>query len=329
MTTPKELADKARAYLFPYRIAPKDILLELRDQFHATIDQLQAMAEARQGSGELVATPWYQMSQHRRDFIARGESFVRSLYNDPKDDIRVVEVGAWIQYANQLLQRLPDSPPAQQATGKLTKPAKIGNGTFHVGVAERHVIEAAQRAYEHSQTPEGKAERAAEIERGAPFLAELQATGSGQVLTTPQTSEELSNLLAAALHLARQISQQITDQGRRLAAAAQAQPFAGFKVVVDPDMPADAMKLVAAQAQPEAECVKCVRCGHVNWIQEGKAPAQVAAPTTGKREPLRADVVLDMAERLRPLLKSAEDWEIVLAFGRDIERAHGITGEQR
>ena len=54
MTTPKELADKARAYLLPYRHAPKDMLPELRDEFHATIDQLQAMAEARQGGGEPV-----------------------------------------------------------------------------------------------------------------------------------------------------------------------------------------------------------------------------------------------------------------------------------
>lgn len=33
--------------------------------------------------------------------------------------------------------------------GKLKKPARVGGGTFGVGVAERHVIEAAQRLYEH------------------------------------------------------------------------------------------------------------------------------------------------------------------------------------
>jgi hypothetical protein len=84
-------------------------------------------------------------------------------------------------YALPAGTKLYTAPPsAQQATVKLTKPAKVGNGTFHVGVAERHVIEAAQRAYERAQTPEGKAERAAEIERAAPFLAEIQATVSDE-----------------------------------------------------------------------------------------------------------------------------------------------------
>jgi hypothetical protein len=53
MTTPKELADKARHLA---AICHDVYESETLQKLNATIDQLQAMAEARQGSGEPVAT---------------------------------------------------------------------------------------------------------------------------------------------------------------------------------------------------------------------------------------------------------------------------------
>jgi hypothetical protein len=69
MTTPKELADKAKAFsekaehlAASYFTQEEDLpefeapYREVRAKLNATIDQLQAMAEARQGSGEPVAS---------------------------------------------------------------------------------------------------------------------------------------------------------------------------------------------------------------------------------------------------------------------------------
>lgn len=36
------------------------------------------------------------------DWIAKGNTLVRKLYNEPRDSIGLIEVGAWIQYAIQL-----------------------------------------------------------------------------------------------------------------------------------------------------------------------------------------------------------------------------------
>lgn len=60
------------------------------------------------------------------------------------------------------------SPSAE--LGTLTKPAQVGNTIFHAGIAERTVIERAQREYEYQQTPEKEAAR---LKRVHAFVASL------------------------------------------------------------------------------------------------------------------------------------------------------------
>jgi hypothetical protein len=49
---------------------------------------------------------------------------------------------------------------------KLTKPARVGNGTFGVGVSSRLVLEAAQRQHEYHQEQQDRTpEHAREVER--------------------------------------------------------------------------------------------------------------------------------------------------------------------
>jgi hypothetical protein len=278
MTTPKELADKAKQQAeacqeawTPYDINRAD------KELHATIDQLQAMAEARQGSGEPVATPWHQMSQHRRDFIARGESFVRSLYNDPKDDIRVVEVGAWIQYANQLLQRLPDSPSAQQATGS-----------------------------------------------GQVLTDGFSYAASKQLATVTKDWCRGWDACRAALAAATQahpddtavdaFAQAMKDK----LAAARAKGRDGWQGCSPDDLSRMLLEHVE-KGDPRDVANFCMFLWHMG--------AAVAAPTTGKREPLTP------AERRRLWNNSPEhhaDAKSITGFERIVtltERVHGITGD--
>lgn len=58
------------------------------------------------------------------------------------------------------------SPLADDGWPKLTKPARVGNGTFGVGVSSRLVVEAAQRQHEYSQEEGPRtAEQARDAER--------------------------------------------------------------------------------------------------------------------------------------------------------------------
>lgn len=160
------------------------------------------------------------------------------------------------------------------------------------------------------------------------------------------TVERLDSKADIAAQLALR-DQEIERLQAALAAATQAQTFAGFKVVVDPSMPGDAMKLVAAQAQPEVEALyrevgrKMVEitttvrgldewlCVPELWLQcmqeRDEALRKLAAPTTGKREPLsevwvrcRVCGTPDTLERARHENQGGPAWP-----------AHGITGEQR
>lgn len=60
---------------------------------------------------------------------------------------------------------------------KLTKPARVGNGTFGVGVSARLVVEAAQRQHEYRQakTPDAEREHAAALASALEFVRERQA----------------------------------------------------------------------------------------------------------------------------------------------------------
>lgn len=56
--------------------------------------------------------------------------------------------------------------PAGDGWPKLTKPARVGNGTFGVGVSSRLVVEAAQRQHEYREEENAKTpEQAREAER--------------------------------------------------------------------------------------------------------------------------------------------------------------------
>jgi len=60
------------------------------------------------------------------------------------------------------------SPLADDGWAKLTKPARVGNGTFGVGVSSRLVVEAAQRQHEYAQEREDRTPehaRKVELER--------------------------------------------------------------------------------------------------------------------------------------------------------------------
>lgn len=70
---------------------------------------------------------------------------------------------------------------AAQAAGdgwpKLTKPARVGSGTFGVGVSARLVVEAAQRQHEYRQakTPDAEREQAEALACAMEFVRERQA----------------------------------------------------------------------------------------------------------------------------------------------------------
>jgi hypothetical protein len=297
MTTPKELADKAK------KLAAEP---NRYNTLCATIDQLQAMAEARQGSGEPVNayTAWSAHSALNH----------LSLYNGPG---RLAEATAML---------VPAPPSAQQAT-------------------DAYDPENDPPACEPSDwSPpagwDGDGSVAAMARRAA-----QQATGSGQVLTENSALETLIVLakflgINEAEEKARPsydgsapVSRTFMAAIERFAAATQAQPEA-------PDFPAGAIVNGNIHAdRVEATGFEC-EGGNLplcaDWQEFRRCFNHLAhwaelhaAPTTGKREPLRADVALDMAEPLRPLFKSAEDWLMVLAYARAIEQAHGITGEQR
>jgi hypothetical protein len=58
------------------------------------------------------------------------------------------------------------SPLADDGWPKLTKPARVGNGTFGVGVSSRLVVEAAQRQHEYREEEGARTpEQAREAER--------------------------------------------------------------------------------------------------------------------------------------------------------------------
>ncbi|MDF3019350.1 MAG: hypothetical protein K0Q92_653 [Steroidobacteraceae bacterium] len=219
MNTPKELADKAkqqaREYAHGFGYQSK---LELLD---TTIDQLQAMAEARQGSGE-HGLKVDDMARVLQAAWAKAE---------PDHGVTLNPASYWSTFADMARAALNAAPPSAQ-----------------------------------------------------------QATGSGLVLT-----DEQRRACVEAYHQHGLNPDEL--MGAMLTAATQAQTFAGFKVVVDPSLPADAMKLVAA-------------------------------PTTGNREPLPS------AETL--LTWAVEDGVIRLSqmMNADLQDAlvnfaARITGEQR
>jgi hypothetical protein len=232
-------------------------------------------AVATQRQDEPAAIPWHHMSQHRRDFIAKGESFVRSLYNDPKDDVRTVEVGAWIQYANQLLQRQPDSPSAQQATGsgqvltdeKVQRALEGVQGMWDVldrlckdgkqvtSYQMRHwsaalsIIEALAAATQaQPETQAAYHAWAGSIDDEVTLRKAVSVCDDVLTDIADWEDKALAEAVASVREDLCAMADRIKEDGTPdLAApttATQARTFAGFSVVVDPSMPSDTMKLV-------------------------------------------------------------------------------------
>ena len=63
------------------------------------------LASSPQSPPVVEATPWTEMTPWMRDFLARGVSYVNTLYNGSPDEVPRSDTGAWIQVASQMLQR--------------------------------------------------------------------------------------------------------------------------------------------------------------------------------------------------------------------------------
>lgn len=145
-------------------------------------------------------------------------------------------------------------------------------------------------------------------------------------------------------------AQKLIDQGVAMAAQTQAEPVLCINPkVLDPttgkvragsgaltysdapcagwSMPLYATPQPAAQAEP----VKCERCGHDNWIMDGKAPAQITKADRAQAKPVRNPLTDEQLEHIRQDFRrrnypvTRRDFD---DYARAIERAHGITGDK-
>lgn len=169
MTTPKELADKAK------KLATEP---NRYNTLCATIDQLQAMAEAQQGSGEPVA---WEVRHWNTNGPAWGVGAwsewervqPRNVHTDTVEthlaDLRAY-IARGLKYELRALYTAP--PSAQQATGKFF-----------------------DRIRELMSTPEGRG--MIEQAKGEADTDIAKATGSGQVLTDAVTNEMVEAYLKA------------------------------------------------------------------------------------------------------------------------------------
>lgn len=95
-----------------------------------------------------------------------------------------------------------DDAPSPQAEPRLTREARIGHTSFGIGVPERFVIEAAQRAAEHPQGEVDKA-AAAELQR----LIQESAERAAFLDAHPAVTAELASLIAENERLSDLVSQ--------------------------------------------------------------------------------------------------------------------------
>jgi hypothetical protein len=103
---------------------------------------------------------------------------------DPRDDRETVDLAAIVDAFQ------PQGEPL------LDKPASVGGLRFHAGLPIRLLVEAAQRRYEHEESPEGKAEQKRKSDE---LLAKVTAPLMTQPATgNPQMLEVLGRLLNAA-----------------------------------------------------------------------------------------------------------------------------------
>lgn len=104
--------------------------------------------------------------------------------------------------------------------------------------------------------------------------------------------------------------------------------------------------LRAALAQTQAEPVQCERCGHTNWVMEGKAPCQITEGDRGAlaqpqedpnqwREAIDEALVIGCLEPSRPDETPAQaldrliDWETTIALDPAVsERAAALLAAQ-
>jgi hypothetical protein len=361
MTTPKELADKAKRQADDCARGPEWPLCSPQN-LHATIDQLQAMAEARQGEpvADDLAAKLYkaegQVARLANDLAASRKCVSRWI----EYGVRITEaLGHKVMYPDHHVREITElvaarTAPQQHATGSGEPVASVlgltrdVSGMCVVTVNGREAIRdngdiinhytairefappSAQQATE-AVDPENDPPACEPSDWSPPAgwggdgsvaamarRAAQQATGSGQVLTDVQIMG-----IAFDERFLDGPDYIISVVRKALAAATQAQTFAGFKVVVDPSMEADTIKLVPLEPHRIKVWGPCSVCRHDRIPGEGCARPECpdAAPTTGKREPLTQQDIDGI------LHASREADEGPTALIRRVERA--ITGEQR
>jgi hypothetical protein len=312
MTTPKELADKAKDALF----AIDDYIARVNgddrggdagvEQLRATIDQLQAMAEARQGSGEPVA--WLTGVLGSAGVLTWGDAYVIA----------------------DAIARVKD-----------TAPPSAGNRT-HIA----DLIDTFEQLRKIAGTPEQDADALiAAVRTLAAAPSAQQATGSGQVLT----DEQRQAVEEAAGYFSRSWKSEDAKLANKLrtilAAATQAQPeareqrLAAAMKRLDKEGPLPGMISAFEQQFGQDWADRDWRNETSVWACAWRAA--LAAPTTGKREPDESD------EELFTFLEGAADGGFVFndicageiclrLFPKRCEElgcygpnANGITGEPR
>jgi hypothetical protein len=377
MTTPKELADKAMQQADVRQEAWHDYMNALRIDVHgeivststahlkahndlrATIDQLQAMAEARQGSGEPVAWMWQHEETGRVGFVDDWQvqhgwqagnprcKIITALVR-PSAQQATDAVEQWGHIANEWadmatngvqwlrnisegisdadtalkdmesnckrIQAIPRPPSAQQATGKFF-----------------------DRLQEIKATPAGR-EMLRQAMQGDEDCA--KATGSGQVLTDAAAISILGSAMAKAAgrNLPNDNAWLLAGARAILAAATQAQPEVTDEMVTA-YLKANDAYWQRTDTAPATDPSRW-RNGNPRDATRESLRAALAAPTTGKREPLPDgfqlvavkgfdDLVywLDRCADKGHLEQCSDLIEPWAAF--EFRRLDGITGEQR
>ena len=197
---------------------------------------------------------------------------------------------------------IDEAVAALHSTGKpdgevrLTKEARVGHTTFGVGVPERFVIEAAQRAAEH---PQGLVDK--EAAAGLQRIIQENAERAAFLDSHPSVSAEMASLI---------------EENERLRAATADAPVAEPVAVVGPTF-----QLLWTCSGPLFDHAK------KHGIKIGtKLYTRAPAPEEGKdaaRKPLTAQQIVDIAIASGPNYDGNAVG--VYKFARAIEAAHGIT----
>ena len=338
MTTAKELADKARQLASDMQCRARDASKTATvDKLHATINQLHAMAEARQGSGEPVVwmIDWPDEPELGHCFSEAPSPSGRSrplIYGDIAPPSAQQATGSGQVLTDEALfelwnecEKLPGGRGMQYLhfarALNVTSPAFVPGPWAEARQGEP--VECAASGGGCSYGPHGpKGARQCEWCGAAPPSAQ-QATG--QVLT------DAAAVLGMCWHLVRDhgapslLARLERAQADALAAATRAQPEArGQRLAaamkrLDKEGPLPGMIAAFEQQFGQSWTDRDWRNETSVWACAWRAA--LAAPTTGKREPL-------MNGQIYALERALPDNYGPIDLARAVERAHGINGEQ-